>query len=154
MKHQRFLKKFLITIKLLFHRASTVDKKKSKPKAEESIAQRVKLKNERISEFKKRRKNIENELFKYYFIDYQKPSDMYKKLPETKDKINEDQVDLIKKILDKIKKQIKNTPKNKKILIKLNKEIINIVERIPYFNQLDQSEKRFKFLTPDQMLNR
>ena len=79
---------------------------------------------------------------------------MYKKLPETKDKINEDQVDLIKKILDKIKKQIKNTPKNKKVLIKLNKEIINIVERIPYFNQLDQSEKRFKFLTPDQMLNR
>ena len=79
---------------------------------------------------------------------------MYEKLPETKDKINEDQVDLIKKILDKIKKQIKNTPKNKKVLIKLNKEIINIVERIPYFNQLDQSEKRFKFLTPDQMLNR
>ena len=154
MKHQRFLKKFLITIKLLFHHASTVDKKKSKPKAEESIAQRVKLKNERIAEFKKRRKNIENELFKYYFTDYQKPSDMYEKLPETKDKINEDQVDLIKKILDKIKKQIKNTPKNKKVLIKLNKEIINIVERIPYFNQLDQSEKRFKFLTPDQMLNR
>ena len=51
MKHQRFLKRFLITIKLLFHRASTVDKRKSKPKAEESIAQRVKLKNERIAEF-------------------------------------------------------------------------------------------------------
>ena len=32
MKHQRFLKKFLITIKLLFHRASTVDKKKIKTK--------------------------------------------------------------------------------------------------------------------------
>ena len=137
MRHQRLLKKVLITIKLL-----------------KSIAERVKSKNERIAEIKKEKKNIENELFKYYFIDYQKPSDMYKKLCETKDKINEDQVDLIKKILDKIKKQIKNTPKNKKVLIKLNKEIINIVERIPYFNQLDQSEKRFKFLTPDQMLNR
>ena len=93
-------------------------------------------------------------MFKYYFIDYQKPSNMYKKLSETKDKINEGQVDLIKKILDKIKKEIKNTPKNKNLLIKLNKEIINIVERILYFNQLDQSGKRFKFLTPDQMLNR
>ena len=137
MRHQRLLKKVLITIKLL-----------------KSIAERVKSKNERISEFKKRRKNIENELFKYYFIDYQKPSDMYKKLCETKDKINEDQVDLIKKILDKIKKEIKNAPKNKKIVIKLNKEIINIVERVLYFNQRDQSGKRLKILTPDQMLNR
>ena len=93
-------------------------------------------------------------MFKYYFIDYQKPSNMYKKLSETKDKINEGQVDLIKKILDKIKKEIKNTPKNKNLLIKLNKEIINIVERILYFNQLDQSGKRLKVLTPDQMLNR
>ena len=137
MRHQRLLKKVLITIKLL-----------------KSIAERVKSKNERIAEIKKEKKNIENELFKYYFIDYQKPSDMYKKLCETKDKINEDQVDLIKKILDKIKKEIKNAPKNKKIVIKLNKEIINIVERVLYFNQRDQSGKRLKILTPDQMLNR
>ena len=80
MRHQRLLKKVLITIKLL-----------------KSIAERVKSKNERIAEIKKEKKNIENELFKYYFIDYQKPSNMYKKLCETKDKINEDQVDLIKK---------------------------------------------------------
>ena len=54
-------------------------------------------------------------MFKHYFIDYQKPSDMYKKLRNTKGEINEDQVNLIKEILDKIKKEIKNMPKNKKL---------------------------------------
>ena len=40
-----------------FQLASKVDKKKkSKPKAEESIAERVKLKNNKIAEIKKRRK--------------------------------------------------------------------------------------------------
>ena len=53
-------------------------------------------------------------MFKHYFIDYQKPSDIYKKLRHTKGKINEDQVNLIKERLDKIKKEIKNMPKNKK----------------------------------------
>ena len=51
-----------------------------------------------LLKLKKEEKNINNELFKYYFINYQKPSDMYKKLRETKGKINEDQVDLIKEI--------------------------------------------------------
>ena len=75
-----------------FHCASKVDKGKSKPKIEESIAERVKLKNEKIAEIKN------NELFRHYFINYQKPSDMYKKLREKKGKINEYQVDLIKEI--------------------------------------------------------
>ena len=99
----------------LFQRASKVDerkskpkfdkkKKKSKPKIEESIAERVKLKNKRIAEIKKEEKKINNELFKHYFISYQKPSDIYKKLRETKGKINEDQADLIKEILGKRKK--------------------------------------------------
>ena len=106
-----------------------------------------------LLKLKKEEKNINNELFKYYFINYQKPSDMYKKLRETKDKINEDQVDLIKEILDKIKEEIKNVPKNKKIVIKLNEEI-NITERILYFNQLEQQDLGLKILTPDQMLSR
>ena len=42
------------------------------------------------------------------------PSDMYKKLRKIKDKINEDQVDLVKKILDEVKKEIKTVPKKKK----------------------------------------
>ena len=93
-----------------FHLASKVDNGKSKPKIEESIAERVKLKNEKIAEIKKEEKNIENELFKYYFINYQKPSDMYKKLRKAKDKINECKVYSIKEILDEIKKN-KNVPK-------------------------------------------
>ena len=46
---------------------------------------------------------------------------MYKKLRETEGEINEDQVYSIKKILDEIKKEIKNAPKNRKF--KLSKEI-------------------------------
>ena len=74
-----------------FQLASKVDKGKSEPNTEESIAERVKLKNERIAEIKKEEKNINNFLFKHNFINYQKPSDVYKKLLETKCKENEDQ---------------------------------------------------------------
>ena len=121
MRHQRLLElenqslfNYDKEAQKLFHHASKVDKGKLKPKTEESIAKRVKLENERIFEIKKEEKNINNELFKHYFINYQKPSDMYEKLCKIKDKINEDQVDLIKKILDKVKKEIKTMPKNKK----------------------------------------
>ena len=43
-------------------------------------------------------------------------------------------------------------PKNKEF--KLNKEIINIVEHILYFNQLEQQSSGLKILTPNQMLSR
>ena len=43
---------------------------------------------------------------------------------------------------------------NRKFMIEENEEIINIVERILYFNQLDQSGKGLKILTPNQMLSR
>ena len=45
-------------------------------------------------------------------------------------------------------------PKNKKFVIELNGEIINIVERILYFNQLEQQGLSLKILTPNQMLSR
>ena len=109
--------------------------KKSKPKIAESIAERVKLKKNKIAEIKKEEKNINNLLFKHSFIDYKNPSDMYKKLRETKDKENEDQVYSMKEIIDKIKKEMKNVPKNKKFILK--EKIINIFERILYFNQLE-----------------
>ena len=50
-------------------------------------------------------------MFKYYISKYQNLSDMYKKLRETKGKKkkkNEDQVCLIKEILDKMKKSNKS----------------------------------------------
>ena len=87
-----------------FQLASKVDKKKkSKPNAEESIAEKVKLKNNKIAETKKEEKNRNNLLFKHYFTNYQNPRDIYKKLCEIKGKENEDQVYSIKEILDKIK---------------------------------------------------
>ena len=66
-----------------FYCASKIDKEKSEPKIEESITERVKLKNNRVAEIKKEENN---KLFNYYFSRYQNPSDMYKKLRETKDK--------------------------------------------------------------------
>ena len=69
-----------------FHHSSKVDKGKSKPKTEESIAERVKLKNTRTAEIKKEEKNINNKFFNYYFSKYQNPSDMQKKLLKTKGK--------------------------------------------------------------------
>ena len=54
------------------------------PKTEESIAERVKLKNNKIAEIKIEQKNINNLLFKYYFANYQNPSNIYKKLREKK----------------------------------------------------------------------
>ena len=80
MRHQRLLElenqrlfNYDKEAQKLFHHASKVDKGKLKPKTEESIAKRIKLENERISEIKKEEKNINNELFKHYFINYQKP---------------------------------------------------------------------------------
>ena len=49
---------------------------------------------------------MKNGLFKEYFTNYQSPSDMYKKLRDTGGK-NEDQVYLIKEVLNKMKKKKK-----------------------------------------------
>ena len=81
--------------------ASKVDK--GKPKLEESIAGRIKLRKERIAEIEGEEKNINNELFKKYFTNYRSPSDMYKKLRKTEGTRNENQVYLIKEVLNKIK---------------------------------------------------
>ena len=76
---EKILKKF-------FQLTSKVDKEKSRPKPEESIAERVKLKNVKIAEIEKEEKNINNEFFKKYFANYQSLSDMYKRLRDTKGK--------------------------------------------------------------------
>ena len=93
-------------------------------------------------------------MFKQYLTNYQSPSDMYKKLCETDGTRNEKRVYLIKEVLNKMKRDIKNLSENRKFMIKENKKIINIVECILYFNQLDQSGQGLKILTPNQMLSR
>ena len=81
---------------------------------------------------KKKKKNLNNKLFKEYFTNYKNPSNMYKKLCETKGNKNKDQVYSIKEILDERKNKIKNFPEIKKFMIKRNKKIINVVECILY----------------------
>ena len=93
-------------------------------------------------------------MLKEYFTNYQSPSDMYKKLRKTEGTRNDNQAYLIKEVLNKMKKVIDNVPENNTFKIKENKKIINIVECILYFNQLNQSGQGLKILTPNQMLNK
>ena len=53
-----------------------------------------------------------------------------------------------------MKEAIKNVSEDRKSMIEENKKIINIVERILYFNQLEQQGSGLKILTPNQMLSR
>ena len=50
---------------------------------ERSIAEGIKLRKEKFDEMKRKEQNINNELFKAYFTDYQSRSSMYKKFSET-----------------------------------------------------------------------
>ena len=68
-----------------FQLASKVDKEKSEPKTEESIADRVKSRRQRLNIINKKKENINNELFKEYF-DYSNPGTMIKRLKNTSDK--------------------------------------------------------------------
>ena len=95
-----------------------------------------------------------HELFKAYFIDYQSPSNMYKKLSETKGAVIEVRVDSIKKVLSKLKRIIEYAPKDDAFKIEENEKIVDIVERILYFNQLNQSGQGLKILIPTQMISR
>ena len=91
-------------------------------------------------------------MFKNYFTNYQSPSDMYKNLNDTKGKKNENQVYLIEEILNWLKETIKNMSKDELPRVE-NEKIIDIVETILYFNQLQQGSD-LKILTPNQMLSR
>ena len=121
---------------------------------ERNIAENVKVRRTRIAEIEEEEKNVNNKLFKEYFTHYLSPSDMYKKLRETDGERNEDQVYVIKKMLNKMKELIENVPENKTFKIEENQKIINIVQRILYFNQLNQSGQGLTILTPNQMLSR
>ena len=79
---------------------------------------------------------------------------MYKKLRKTEGEWSEKRVFLIREVLNKMKKVIENVPGDRKFKIEENEKINNIVERILYFNQLNQSGKGLKILIPNQMLTR
>ena len=77
---------------------------------------------------------------------------MYKNLNDTKGKKNENQVYLIEEILNWLKETVKNMSKDELPRVE-NENIIDIVETILYFNQLQQGSD-LKILTPNQMLSR
>ena len=119
---------------------------------EGNIVERIKLRKEGFNEIKRKEQNINNELFKAYFTDYQSPSSMYKKLSKTENtEINKTRADLIKKVLTKLKRIIENTPKDDAAKIEENEKIIDVVERILELNNKIQSGEGLKILTPSQM---
>ena len=80
---------------------------------ERSIEERINLRRGRLDKIERKEQNMNNELFKAYFTDYQSPSNMYKKLSKTKGAVNEVRVDSVKKtVLSKLKRVIKNAPKD------------------------------------------
>ena len=90
---------------------------------EKNISEKVKLKRRRIAEIEEEEKNIDYKLFKEYFINYRNASDMYKKLRMTEGERNEDQVYVIKKVLDKMKKNtLKMYLKTKHLRLKTAKK--------------------------------
>ena len=96
---------------------------------ERSIAERIKLRKERLEEIERKEQNINNKLFKNYFTDYQSPSNMYKKLIETqKAEIHKTKVDFVKKILSKLQKTVDYVPKDNIFKIEKNEKIIDIAK--------------------------
>ena len=67
--------------------------------------------------------------------------------------MNEVRVQSIKKLLSKLQRIIDYVSKDNAFKIEENEKIIDIVERILYFNQLNQPEQGLKILTPNQMLS-
>ena len=86
---------------------------------------------------KKKKENINNELFSYYF-DYLNPVIMFEGLRDASDEQNKDVVKPINNKLTKLKNIVKNVPKDKVSRIEENEKIIDIVERILELNSKKQ----------------
>ena len=154
-RHQRLLKKILdynTDAQKNFQHASKVNKGKSKPKPKESIAERVKLRRQKLDIIKKKKESINNGLFSHC-LDYLNPVITFERLRETIDEKNKDLVESVNKKLTKMKNIVKNVPKDILSRVEDNEKIINIVER-----NLELIAKkilrRLKILTLKQMLNR
>ena len=68
--------------------------------------------------------------------------------------INKTRADLIKNVLTKLKRMIKNTPKDDAAKIEENENITDVVEKILEINNKIQSVQGLKLLTPGLMLGR
>ena len=81
-----------------------------KTEYEKIIAERAKLRRQRLDEVKKREENINNKMFNYDF-KYSSPSNIVSRLSNAKGELNKKQVYFINKQLTKIKNIVKNVPK-------------------------------------------
>ena len=128
------------------------DKRESK--SEENIAERAKLKNQRLKEIVEKEKMIYTRSFEEYF-GYSSPSAMYKTLNETAGlEESKAQVNTIENILTSLVKKIESRPTNDVIKIKNRNNMLEIVEIILYFNQPNQSGQGLKILTLNRKLSR
>ena len=106
---------------------------------EKTIAEKAKLRRQRFNEIaNEEHKGINSDLFKKYF-KYQSPSNMCKELDGTKNtETNQIRVNSIKETLSKLQQTIDYVPKDKAYKTEENRKIINIVEHILEFNELNQ----------------
>ena len=128
--------------------------KLSEPESEESIAKRIQSTKQRLNEITKKEKKISPEMFERYF-GYPNPSYIFKALSKTKNSgENKAQVNIIENRLPNLIQVLKSSPTSNVKKIKNRNNLLEFVERILYFNQLNQLGKRLKILTPNQMLSR
>ena len=88
-------------------------------------------------------------LFREYF-EYLSPSDMYKNLNKT----TGSEQNIIKHSLANLMEEFKCKPTSDGKAIKNRNSMLNIVELILEFNQLNQLGKGLNILTPSQLLSR
>ena len=124
------------------------------PESEESIAERTKLRRQRSDEAVKKENMVDPKLFREY-VDYLNPSDIYKNLNKTiGSKGSKAQVNAIKNRWANFMETFKSNFTIDAKKIKMRNNMFNIAELILEFNQLNQSGKGSKILTPNQMLSR
>ena len=114
----------------------------------------MKLRRQKLDIIAKKKKNINNVLFNYYF-NYSNPEIMFKRLRDASEEKNKNLVESINKKLTKIKNIFKNVPKDEVPRVEENEKIIDIIEKIL---ELNSAKKKLgegvKMLMPNQMLSR
>ena len=102
-------------------------------KLEQSVGERTKLRRQRLDEIAKNEKEIDFNLFNYYF-KYSIPSDMYRNLNEVDTENNKVKVNFIKNDMTDIKNasqdDVGKIEKMNKILLKLVKLFFTLIMKI------------------------
>ena len=137
------IKEILDYNKNFFLFASKVNKRKSEPKPEERIADRVKLKKGKITEIKNEEKTETTKFLKNtsLIIKAQVTCTKYYARQKVKKKKNEDQVNSIKEVLNRMKEAIKNVSENKKSMITPNQMLSRLPITLAQVKAGNNSEK-------------